>query len=49
MQSRKSLRQQKAVKIGEDEVYMWYFSTLLTQLKYKIRHQRKGGKEKNEQ
>lgn len=37
------------VKIGEDEVYMWYFSTLLTQLKYKIRHQRKGGKEKNEQ
>ena len=37
------------VEIGEDEVYMWYFSTLLTQLKYKIRHQRKGGKEKNEQ
>ena len=37
------------VKIGEDEVYMWYFSTLLTQLKYKIRHQRKGGEEKNEQ
>ena len=37
------------VEIGEDEVYTWYFSTLLTQLKYKIRHQRKGGKEKNEQ
>lgn len=37
------------VNIGEDEVYMWYFSTLLTQLKYKIRHQRKGGEEKNEQ
>lgn len=37
------------VEIDEDEVYMWYFSTLLTQLKYKIRHQRKGGKEKNEQ
>lgn len=37
------------VEIGENEVYMWYFNTLLTQLKYKIRHQRKGGKDKNEQ
>ena len=35
--------------IGGDEVYTWYFDALLTQLKYKIRHQRKGGKEKNEQ
>lgn len=37
------------VEIGADEVYTCYFDILLTQLKYKIRHQCKGGKEKNEQ
>lgn len=32
---------------SEDDLYVWYFRKLLTQLKYMVRHERMGGEQKN--